>query len=775
MAMQLEQLRRIVQEVDAAPGLTEALELVVRLVAQTIEADVCSIYLFDEVHERYVLMATQGLNQQAVGVVSLGFSEGLVGMVGQREEIITLENAAGHPRYRYFPETGEERYHAFLGVPIMYRRKVMGVMVVQHRENRAFSEAIESFLVTLCAQLSGAIAHAHAVGQVDLYRRNQHSAGAPRTFQGVSGSGGVALGHSVVLYPAADIDSVPERQIEDINAEIQLFTQAVAAVRQEIAELDRKMQGTLDENDRALFGVYLRMLDDQALPSEIMAVIRSGNWAQGAVSQVVREHGAQFAQMEDAYLRERASDIRDLGRRLLARLQESDRSTRELAEGSILLGEDISTATLVELPVEHIAAIVTTDGATNSHMVIVARALGIPTVVGVEDLPLTQLDDVEMIVDAHQGRVFVNPIRTLRQRYRDIQREEQQLERDLKAYEKRETITRDGHRIRLMVNTGLMIDVIRGAQRSASGVGLYRSEMLFMLRERFPGEEEQRLIYRQQLAHFASKPVVMRTLDIGADKALPYFNIEEENAALGWRGIRFTLDHPEIFTTQIRAMLKASVGLDNLHVLLPMVTVPSEIEEAQYLIARSLAELQEEEGIQINPPRVGVMIEVPAMLFQLDDIAELVDFFSVGSNDLIQYLLAVDRNNAKVAGLYSHFNPAVLRALNQVVSRCRALGKPVSICGEMAGDPASAILLAAMGFDTLSMSASNLLRVRKTLCHIDMDEARELLARVMQMNHAQVVRSLVSQYLISNDLESMLPLALRQSRVAERTIAKSLL
>ena len=759
--MKLEQLRRIVQEVDSAPSLPDALALVVRLVAQTIEADVCSIYLFDEASERYVLVATEGLNPEAVGEVFLGMNEGLVGMVGQREEIITLENASDHPRYRYFPVTGEERYHAFLGVPIMYRRKVMGVMVVQHRENRAFSEEIESFLVTLCAQLSGAIAHAQALGQADWYRKspNLH---APRTFNGISGAGGIALGHSVVLYPSADIDSVPERHVENINAELELLTQAVERVRQDITELDHKMQATLDADERALFSVYLRMLDDQALPADLVERIREGHWAQGAVAQTIREHSAHFTQMEDAYLRERAADVRDLGRRLLSRLQENDRSSFDLAEGAILLGEDISTATLVELPLEHIAAIVTVDGAANSHMVIVARALGIPTVVGVAELPLTQLDDTEMIVDAHQGRVFINPIRTLRQRYKEIQREEAQLERDLKAYEKRETITTDGVPLRLMVNTGLMIDVIRGAQRGASGIGLYRSEMLFMLRERFPGEEEQRIVYRQQLSHFPSKPVVMRTLDIGADKDLPYFSIDEENAALGWRGIRFTLDHPEIFTTQIRAMLKASIGLDNLRILLPMVSTVSEVEEALYLIERSRAELEDEEEIKINRPQIGIMIEVPTVLFQLEDFAALVDFFSVGSNDLTQYLLAVDRNNNKVASLYSHYHPALLRALYQIILCCQRLDKPVSVCGEMAGDPASAVLLAAMGFDTLSMSTSNLLRVRKTLCNIAMTEARSMLDTVLQIDHPEVIRSMMARFLIQQGLESMVPLTLRQ-------------
>ncbi|RZA07576.1 MAG: phosphoenolpyruvate--protein phosphotransferase, partial [Moraxellaceae bacterium] len=389
------------------------------------------------------------------------------------------------------------------------------------------------------------------------------------------------------------------------------------------------------------------------------------------------------------------------------------------------------------------------------HMVIVARALGIPTVVGVTELPITSLDDAEMIVDAHQGRIYVHPIRRLRQRYKEIQKEEQQAAKDLKSYENRETITPDGHVVNLYVNTGLMIDVVRGVQRGAQGVGLYRSEIPFMLRDRFPGEEEQRITYRQQLSHFANKPVVMRTLDIGADKDLPYFKIEEENSALGWRGIRFTLDHPEIFSSQIRAMLKASIGLNNLQILLPMVSSVTEVEEALYLLYRSLAEVQEEEQVNIPMPKVGVMIEVPSILLQMPDMAQLVDFFSVGSNDLTQYLLAVDRNNPRVSGLYSHYHPAVLRALNFVVRQAKRLNKPISICGEMAGEPATAILMMGMGFDVLSMSSSNILRIRKTLNHVPLSDAQRLLQEVLKMDSAPVVKSWLEHYLIRQGLSDM--------------------
>ena len=752
--MQLDTLRRIVQEINSSVCLHDSLDIMVNQVSEAMHVDVCSIYLFDERNQRYLLMASKGLNPESVGNVALQLGEGLVGLVGQREEIVNLDDVSKHERFAYFPETGEEIYHSFLGVPVMYRRKVMGVMVVQNRESKDFSEAAESFLVTLCAQLSGVIAHAHAVGNIDVFRK-PNSSPTYKTFQGSPGAGGIALGRAIILYPLADLAAIPDREADDISEELELLDQAIESVRVEIRSLDEKMHDSLMSEERALFSVFLRMLDDNALPAEIKELIREGHWAQGAVKRVIDRHVALFAQMEDDYLRERVADLKDLGRRILASLQEADSSHKELSSDSILIGEEISTAALVELPVGKIAAIVTSEGAANSHMVIVARALGIPTVVGVTELPINTLDDAELIVDAYQGRVFVNPPRRLRQRYKEIQKEEEQIAKDLKQYETKDAITPDGVTVRLFVNTGLMIDVVRGVQRGAKGVGLYRSEIPFMLRERFPGEEEQRAIYRQQLSHFANKPVVMRTLDIGADKDLPYFEIEEENSALGWRGIRFTLDHPEIFSSQIRAMLKASIGLNNLHILLPMVTSISEVEEALYLLERDWIAVQEEEEVKITKPKIGIMVEVPSVLLQIDEFAELVDFFSVGSNDLIQYLLAVDRNNPRVSSVYSHFHPSVLRSLQRLVVECHKYNKPISICGEMAGDPLSAVLLMAMGFNTLSMSSSNILRVRKAICNVAMSDAQILLEQVLKMNNPLIVKSWIEYYFKTHGLGDM--------------------
>jgi phosphotransferase system enzyme I (PtsP) len=368
--------------------------------------------------------------------------------------------------------------------------------------------------------------------------------------------------------------------------------------------------------------------------------------------------------------------------------------------------------------------------------------MGIPTVVGAQTLPLKQMDGREIIVDGFRGRVIANAGAELKHQFEQIIREEESLLAGLEKLRDLPAETLDGKRMPIMVNTGLMTDITRSLERGAEGVGLYRTEIPFMVRDRFPSEEEQRVIYREQLQAFAPNPVTMRTLDVGGDKPLPYFPIEEDNPFLGWRGIRMTLDHPEIFLVQIRAMLKASEGFNNLRIMLPMVTSVMETEEALHLIHRAHGEVVAE-GIDIPMPPVGVMVEVPAVVYQTRAFAQRVDFLSIGTNDLTQYLLAVDRNNRQVADLYSSVHPSVLHAIMHVIEQAHEEGIEVSVCGEMAGDPATAILLAAMGADVLSMNASNLLKVKAAIREIKITFARKLLSEVLAMDNAEVIAAYV--------------------------------
>ncbi|SDF59948.1 phosphoenolpyruvate--protein phosphotransferase [Phytopseudomonas seleniipraecipitans] len=735
----LNTLRKIVQEVNAAKDLKAALGIIVQRVKETMGTQVCSVYLLDPESNRFVLMATDGLNKRSIGKVSMAPNEGLVGLVGTREEPLNLENASEHPRYRYFAETGEERYASFLGSPIIHHRRVMGVLVVQQKERRQFDEGEEAFLVTMSAQLAGVIAHAEATGSIRGLGK-QGKGIQEAKFVGVPGSPGAAIGTAMVMLPPADLEVVPDKSVADIDAELQLFQSALEGVRADMRSLSERMATQLRPEERALFDVYQMMLEDAALGNEVVKVIKTGQWAQGALRHVVSEHINRFELMDDAYLRERASDVRDLGRRLLAYLQQARQQTLVYPDNCILVAEELSPAMLGEVPEGKLVGLVSVQGSGNSHVAIFARAMGIPTVMGAVELPYSKIDGIQLIVDGYHGEVFTNPSEILRKQYADVVEEDRQLTKGLDALRALPCETLDGHHMPLWVNTGLLADVVRAQERGAEGVGLYRTEVPFMIKDRFPSEKEQLAIYREQLAAFHPLPVTMRTLDVGGDKALSYFPIKEDNPFLGWRGIRVTLDHPEIFLVQVRAMLKASEGLDNLRILLPMISGIQELEESLHLIHRAWGEVRDE-GTDVPLPPIGVMIEIPAAVYQTRDLARQVDFLSVGSNDLTQYLLAVDRNNPRVADLYDFLHPAVLQALTKVVEDAHAEGKPVSICGEMAGDPAAAVLLMAMGFDCLSMNATNLPKVKWLLRQISMGKAKDLLGQVMRIDNPQVIHS----------------------------------
>jgi len=741
----LSYLRSIVQEVNSADDLEEALDIIVRRVSEAMGTEVCTVYMVDPATRRLVFMSTQGLDKSAEGRISLAPGEGLVGLVAKREEPLNVENAKAHPNFQLLPGIGEEKFRSFLGSPIIHHRQVLGVLVVQQENQRRFDESEEAFLVTVSAQLAGVIAHAQATGSISKLTNSDSSIKTVK-FTGVAGASGIAIGRAVVIAPPADLSAVPHRECHDIEAELAFFNKCLQAVRDDMKKLGEKLTSQLAPEELALFDVYLRMLDDSALGKEVTECINQGQWAQGALSQVVLSHVKTFELMEDSYLKERAVDVKDLGRRVLAYLQEDNPDTLSYPENAILVGEELTAAMLGEAPKDKLVGLVSVRGSGNSHVAILARSMGIPTVMGAVDLPFTQLENRELIVDGYNGTVFTNASAELYKHYEDIFEEEKLITLGLETLKDLPSETTDGYSMPLFVNTGLMVDVMRSLDKGAEGVGLYRTEIPFLLKDRFPSEEEQRATYRCQLEVFHPRPVTMRTLDIGGDKALPYFPIEEENPFLGWRGIRVTLDHPEIFLVQVRAMLKANEGLNNLKIMLPMISNVLELEEALELICRAHDELIEE-GLKLELPPIGVMVEVPAAVYQARELARKVDFLSVGSNDLTQYLLAVDRNNARVADLYHSYHPAVMRACYSVVKDAHAEGKQVSICGELAGDPGAAVLMMAMGYDTLSMNATNLLKVKSVIRLVSMSQAKQILDKILVMEKASDIHDCIEESL----------------------------
>jgi phosphotransferase system enzyme I (PtsP) len=733
----LDTLRRIVQDVNNAKDLDQALQLIVNRVKEAMGVDLCSVYLTDRIRQQHVLMATNGLNPEAVREVRLGFGEGLIGLVGQKEEVVNLADGASHPNYKFIPQTGEEVFHAYLGVPIIHHRKHLGVLVLQRHAREKFDEDIVTFLITIAAQLAGAIAHAEASGGIDILHQGNKRSAEP--YQGQPGSQGIGVGVAFVLYTAAELGAIPDRKVEDVDAELQVFRQAVAGVRTDITTMISSLSASLPAEDKALFDAYLLMLESDTLINGVENRISEGNWASGALRDTIAEHIRVFEEMDDPYLRERGADVRDLGRRILLRLQSGgERRPPNYPVRTVLVGEEITASMLAEVPVEQIMAVVSVAGSRTSHVAILARAMGIPAVMGA-DIPVARIDGKEVIVDGYRGQVFIEPTKAIYDEFSRLAQEEKELSADLAALQDLPSVTPDGVHVPLQVNGGLLSELAPTAMLSAEGIGLYRTEFPFMIRERFPGEEEQFQIYREVLQSFNNGPVTLRTLDVGGDKALPYFPIEEDNPFLGWRGIRITLDHPEIFLVQLRAMLRASEGRQNMQLLLPMINSVGEVEDALAILRRAHQELVTENP-NIVMPKVGVMVEVPSIVFQVEEIARRVDFLSVGTNDLTQYLLAVDRNNSRVAELYDSLHPAVLRALIQVVKGAHAQNIPVSVCGEMAGDPAAAILLVGMGYDSLSMSMANLPRIKWVVRNFTTSRARRLLSEALEFEQAIQVR-----------------------------------
>ncbi len=742
-------LRRIVQEINASAHFNDALQILVKRVREAMATEATSIFLIDKLHKEYVLLATDGLNPAAVGKTHIKMGEGLVGLVGLRGEPINIDNAPAHPNFLAAPEVGEERYKAFLGVPIIYNRRLLGILVVQQQKKRRFDEAEEAFLVTMSAQLGGVIAHAEATGTISQLLNAsvvQNPTKKDIVFPALPGAPGICIGTVVVVYPLADLDAIPHRKTKNIAAECKTFSKALRAARADIRKLKKRL-AHLPEEERALFDAYLLILDSEHLENEVLTVIQSGLWAPTALRKVIHQHVQQFLEMDDDYLRERATDMRDLGRRILMHLQSAEHAHPSYPENTILVGEEVTASNLAEVPKGHLVGVVTKQGSSNSHVAIIARAMGIPIVIAVESLPISELEGHEIIVDALEGYIYVAPSAKLRNNYNKLITQQRAFTANLEQFRHLPAETLDGQNISLWVNTGLTSDATLALTAGAEGIGLYRTEIPFMDRDRFPAEEEQYLIYRQLLSAFAPRPVIMRTLDIGGDKNLTYFPVVEDNPFLGWRGIRITLDHPEIFLVQIRAMLRANIGLDNLQIMLPMISSLQEADDALRFIQQAFAELRAE-NLPVTMPPVGVMIEVPSAIYQAPALAHYVDFLSVGSNDLTQYLLAVDRNNARVANLYDALHPAVLHALVQIVEAAHNAGKRVSICGEMASDPIAVPLLLAMGFDALSMNATALPQIKWVIRHCHLQQAKELLGEVLLMQNTAAIRQRMQQALV---------------------------
>ncbi|MDR4850411.1 phosphoenolpyruvate--protein phosphotransferase [Klebsiella pneumoniae] len=734
----LTRLREIVEKVASAPRLNEALDILVTDVCQAMETEVCSVYLADNDRRCYYLMATRGLKKPRGRTVALAFDEGLVGLVGRLAEPINLADAQKHPSFKYIPAVKEDRFRAFLGVPIIQRRQLLGVLVVQQRELRQFDESEESFLVTLATQMAAILSQSQLNALFGQYRQTR--------IRALPASSGVAIAEGWMDVSLPLMEQVYEASTLDTASERERLTGALEEAANEFRRYSKRYAAGAQKETAAIFDLYSHLLSDARLRRELFAEVGKGAVAEWAVKKIIEKFAEQFAALSDGYLKERAGDLRTLGQRLLFHLDDSIQGPNTWPARIILVADELSATTLAEVPQDRLAGVVVRDGAANSHAAIMVRALGIPTVMGADIQP-SLLHGHTLIVDGYRGELLVDPEPVLLQEYQRLISEENELSRLAEDDLQRASELKSGERVKVMLNAGLSPEHEEKLGSFVDGIGLYRTEIPFMLQSGFPSEEEQVAQYQGMLQMFNSKPVTLRTLDIGADKQLPYMPISEENPCLGWRGIRITLDQPEIFLIQVRAMLRANAATGNLSILLPMVTSLEEVDEARRLIDRASREVEEMIGYAIPRPRLGVMLEVPSMVFMLPQLASRIDFISVGTNDLTQYLLAVDRNNTRVASMYDSLHPAVLRALAMIAHDAERFGIDLRLCGEMAGDPMCVTILIGLGYRHLSMNGRSVARVKYLLRRIDIEEAQELSRRSLDAQMTAEVRHQVAAFM----------------------------
>lgn len=693
----------------------ERLDQIVRQIAGNMVAEVCSVYVLrsDGVLELY---ATEGLNKGAVHLAQLKMGQGLVGTIAASAQPLNLSDAQSHPAFRYLPETGEEIFHSFLGVPILRSGRTLGVLVVQNKVSRNYREdEVEALETTamLIAEIvaSGELKKITKPGvELDLTRAV--------SVDGDGYSEGIGLGHVVLHDPRIVVTNLLN---EDADTEIRRLAEAIGSLRISIDDMLQRRDVPTEGEHREVLETYRMFAHDQGWVRRMEEAIRNGLTAEAAVEKVQSDTKARMMRLTDPYLRERMHDFDDLANRLLRQLIGfSGRGPGEdFPSDAIILARAMGAAELLDYPREKLRGLVLEDGAITSHVVIVARAMGIPVIGQATGIVALAENNDPIIIDGDDGQVHLRPIVDLQRAYEEKVRLRARRQEQFRALRSVDPVTKDGQFINLKMNAGLLVDLPQLAESGADGIGLFRTELQFMIASNMPKGEEQEAFYRSVLRNAKGKPVTFRTLDIGGDKVVSYMRgQEEENPALGWRAIRLSLDRPGLLRTQLRALLRAASGAE-LKMMVPMVTEVSEIHAVRELMQKEIQHLAKFGHALPRKLQFGAMLEVPALLWQLDELMQEVDFVSVGSNDLFQFSMAVDRGNARVSDRFDILGKPFLRILRDIVRAGERNNKPVTLCGEMAGRPLSAMALIGLGFRSVSMSPTSIGPVKAMLLGLD--------------------------------------------------------
>lgn len=732
-------LRQIIEQVLNEQDINVALNHLVEKTRKALGVDCCSVYLAEQDRNRFRLIATDGLSKESIGKVTLRYGEGLVGLVGKRKELINLAQAQNHPNFKYIPEIGEEAFNSFLGMPIEHEGIVLGVLIIQQKEARQFNDIEESFIVTLSAQLANVL-YLEDVKRKGILKREPVAC--------AFGFGGCAIAKGWVWQPHMELEQVILKKTEDPEMQAELFHQAMFQLQCDFDSLSLRVTDNINSNSEIIskvFSSYQRFLEEGTFSDDVDQKIYGENWAASSAVKLVAEE--YIKAKEEQELVDDALGLRDLARRLLSRLAHNYLEEFDFTEPVILLAEEVTASLIAEVPRERLAGLVSLKGSEHSIAAILARSLNIPTLMGIE-LPLEQLDRHLFIVDGKRKELIIDPPQSLVMEYQGSVTDSEEKFKLFDAEKELEAITEDGVKINVDLNAGLNFEH-EGPEviNCVDGVGLYRTEIEFMMHKTFPTELEENQNYEAFLKKFSQKRVRMRTLDVGGDKPLPYLPVKEDNPFLGWRGIRISLDRPNLLLTQFRAMLKANRKIENLEIMLPMVSSLEEVKRAKELLDQAYKEICEEYSAVIAYPKLGAMIEVPAVMFILEDLAPYCDFFSIGSNDLTQYVLAVERANPKVAKLYDCFQPSMIRILARLYRICeQEIKRPLAMCGELAGSPLGALMLVSIGFRELSMNYSTIPEIKYLLRRINTQELSEVFAKAIKLDNAKDIRKLYVDY-----------------------------
>jgi phosphotransferase system, enzyme I, PtsP len=745
----------------------DTLRDIARLIADKFGVDVCSIYILEEDKDRLSLAATVGLNAEMVGKIYMGLDEGLTGLALKRMRPLFVKDPARHPRYKYFEGSGEEKYHSFLGIPLVYHGEALGVLVVQTADEDAIDESDIVIFSTVASQIAGVAAYANLLRDVKKKTGPAPEAAerAAKTdmLHGVPVSPGFGDGRVHYLRESVGFSDVYYREADDVDREISRFENAMKRSEAQVERLCGDVRSEVSSADEDILRTYLKYLHDRGLKNKIIAKIREKNAAEYALKEVILDYVRQFSRMEDTYLRERGFDIENVGKRILQNLLGfEDEAPKRFAEKTIVIASSISPGDLINLRQENLKGIIVSRGGAASHVSILARSFEVPMVI----ISRTLLRDIRehdsLIIDGRAGVIYHEPSDLIIREYQRLADEKAMQYGRLEAIRQAKAQTPDGFEMRLGANISLLSDFELVEKYGADHIGLYRTEFPFLVRERFPSENEQMDLYRRVLAAAKGKDVTIRTLDVGGDKFLSYLDYpREDNPFLGWRSIRVSLELRDVFREQIRAVLRAS-AFGHFKILFPMISSVREIKDTLSILDEEKLRLRGK-GIPFDDTiKAGLLLEVPAAAVILEKLLRYVDFVSVGTNDLTQFMLAVDRNNQKVAPIYNPLHPALISTIRDVASVCRKNDKPMVICGEAAANPKCAFLFLAMGIDQLSMNAPSVPIIKHLIRHVKFSDARKVLEDALSMEDTAEIEALVDERIapVLNDLNEDAPAAI---------------